>query len=549
MKPNPPHQGQSATSTTVKLSAAVYPAGSAHPSAATGCLQPGLFGHDRICAVIAAPDKSHAIAQLKAACLGSAHILELRLDFLKRPSEITQLLGWIASQPRLPVLIATCRRREAGGHFTGGVAAELKILKEAVAAGCRWCDVEIETSSDLDAEQLRKALAPARLLISAHDFRGLPKNLPAVVARLDAAGGDAVKIAGLARSFRNVSHLLQTAHGRADVVVIPMGEEMAGARILALRQGSALAYAPITQSTAPGQISFGDVERIYRLRRRFGASKSGPDPHTAVYGVIGDPIGHSLSPLMHNAAFAARRKNSLYLPFHVRDLTDFLAAIKSFAIAGFSVTIPHKQRILRYLDQCDPLAAEIGAVNTVVVRDGKLCGYNTDFIGVLRAIERRLPLSSSRVLLIGAGGAARAAAFALARGGAEVSIWARRPRQADALARSVGGAAITRDAIARQSFDAIVNCTPVGMYPRRGSPLNSRQLNCHLVMDLIYRPLKTDLLRMAERRGIETISGVDMFVAQGAAQWELWTGERAPVKVMRSVVLAELQKEEKSRRP
>jgi len=327
-----------------------------------------------------------------------------------------------------------------------------------------------------------------------------------------------------------------------------MGEDVQAARILALRQGSALAYAPIAQSTAPGQIAFSDTERVYRLRRRFGKSNSGINSQTRLYGVIGDPIGHSLSPLMHNAAFAARRMNAVYLPFHVRDLPDFLAAIQPFQIAGFSVTIPHKERILGHLEHCDPLAAEIGAVNTVVVRAGKLSGYNTDFVGVLRAMETRLPLPSSSVLLIGAGGAARAAAFALARAGSAVRIWARRPARARALARAVGGEAIDRREIASQSFDAIVNCTPVGMYPGGGSPLETRELNCRVVMDLIYRPLRTELLRCAERRGIETVSGVDMFVAQGIAQWELWMGQRAPETVMRRVVLAELQKEEKSRR-
>ena len=211
-------------------------------------------------------------------------------------------------------------------------------------------------------------------------------------------------------------------------------------------------------------------------------------------------------------------------PFVSTSLRDFIAAIEPFGIAGFSVTIPHKERILRYLDDCDPLAAEIGAVNTVVVRAGKLCGYNTDFVGVLRAIEKRLPLASSRVLLLGAGGSARAAAFALARAGAAVSICARRPQRARALAKAVGGEAIDRRALRRQSFDAIVNCTPVGMHPHGGSPLESGELNCRLVMDLIYRPLKTELLRRAESRGIAIISGVDMFLAQGIAQWRVVDG-------------------------
>ena len=417
-----------------------------------------------------------------------------------------------------------------------------------MAAGCRWCDVEIETAEQVGAPELRQALTPARLLISAHDFRRLPRNLRAAVRSLEAYRGDAIKIAAACRSLFDARRLLSLARGRSDVVVVPMGDDMLAARVLALREGSALAYAPIAQSTAPGQISFSETDGVYHLRRPFGKSMAGVNPQTSLYGVIGDPIGHSLSPLMHNAAFAARRKNAVYLPFRVRDLSDFIAAVRNFRIAGFSVTIPHKERILRYLDVCDPLAREIGAVNTVCVRGGRLCGYNTDFAGVLRAIERRLPLSSSRILLLGAGGSARAAAFALARAGAAVSIWARRPQRARSLARDVGGEAIDRREIARRSFDAIVNCTPVGMYPGGGSPLESRELNCRLVMDLIYRPLKTELLRRAERRGIETVSGVDMFVAQGVAQWELWMRERAPEGVMRRVVMAALQNEEKSRR-
>jgi len=512
--------------------------------------RPGVFGNDRVCAVVAARSASDAIGQVKAArsTSGRAHVVELRLDFLSSQAEIARLLGWLAREETIPTFIATCRRRRAGGHFKGSGADQMAILEQAVVAGCRWCDVEIETAEQLSAVQVKDALAPARLLFSAHDFRRLPQNLPVILRRLEAFRGSAIKIAAACRSLTEARRLLELARARPEVVVIPMGEDMLAARVLALRQGSALAYAPVAQSTAPGQIPFHEMERVYRLRRRFGKSKAGINPQTKVYGVIGDPVAHSLSPLMHNAGFAARNKNGVYVPFHVRDLPDFIRAIGPFQIAGFSVTLPHKERILRHLDDCEPLASEIGAVNTVVVRRGKLYGYNTDFTGVLRAIERRLPLPSSSVLLVGAGGAARAAAFALAHAGASVSIWARRPQRARALARAVGGEAIERRVIARRSFDAIVNCTPVGLHPGGGSPLETRELNCRLVMDLIYRPLKTELLSRAERRGIETISGVDMFVAQGVAQWELWMGESAPETVMRRVVLAALQKEETSLR-
>jgi 3-dehydroquinate dehydratase / shikimate dehydrogenase len=471
----------------------------------------------------------------------------LRLDYLRSRAEIGRLLDWVA-QRELPILIATCRRHPGGGRFQGSVSDEIAVLHRAVEAGCLWCDVEVETARQIGAAQLKIDLVPARLLISAHDFRRLPRNLPALLKRLEAYDAAAIKIAAACRSLVDVRRLLELLKGRRNILVLPMGDEMLAARILALRQGSELAYAPLSQATAPGQVSFDEIDGIYRLRRRFGKSAVGIDSRTAVYGVIGDPVAHSLSPLMHNAAFAARRTNAVYLPFRVRDLGDFIAAVIPLGIAGFSVTLPHKERILPYLDECDPLAAEIGAVNTVVVRAGKFYGYNTDFTGVLRAIERRLPLASSRVLLVGAGGVARAAAFALVRAGSAVNIWARRPQRARALARAVGGDAVDRAALQHESFDAIVNCTPVGMHPGGGSPLESRELNCRLVMDLIYRPLKTELLRQAERRKIEAISGVEMFIAQGVAQWEIWTGEAAPEPAMRRIVLDALQKEERAKR-
>jgi 3-dehydroquinate dehydratase/shikimate dehydrogenase len=303
-----------------------------------------------------------------------------------------------------------------------------------------------------------------------------------------------------------------------------------------LREGSALAYAAVGDSTAPGQLSVAEMRELYRADRL--------DRRTRIYGVIGDPIAHSLSPQMHNAAFVARRVNAVFLPFLVRDLKDFITAQEELGLSGFAVTLPHKQRILRHLDECDPLAAQIGAVNTVVVRGGgKLYGYNTDYVGVLRAVERRVQLAGSRVLLLGAGGAARAAAFALHEAGAIVSICSRRPQMAKALARAAGAEAIMRPRLRGEFFDAVINATPVGMGKNDGSPLRAYELNCRVVMDMIYRPMETPLLRLARRRGIETVSGVEMFLAQGAAQWEIWMGERAPEKIMRRTVLAALRRE------
>jgi 3-dehydroquinate dehydratase / shikimate dehydrogenase len=489
-----------------------------------------MLFQNRICAVIAAPDASQMLRDFLAA-LGRTRTVELRLDYLSSDAEIEKFLKHLSKLRIRATLIATCRRRGAGGLYRGSAAQQLLHLAEALRCGCRWFDLDIETARIAPPELLSVLLGEGRMLASAHFFRSTPKSLSRVAAELDRLRPSAIKIAAQCDSLVHSLRVLRLAKGRRDVVAIPMGEVALPARVLALRQGSALAYAPLSAATAPGQVSFEAMRDFYcadRLTHR-----------TRVYGVIGNPIAHSLSPQLHNAAFQARRIDAVYLPFLVRDLRDFLSSVKPLGIAGFSVTIPHKEAIIRRLDGCDPLARAIGAVNTVVVRrGGELYGYNTDYVGVLTALSRRIPLRGSRVLILGAGGAARAVAFALAESGASVCVTARRPVRAKALARAVEGEAIDRRDVRRQFFDAIVNATPVGMHPHENiSPLKAAELNCRLVFDTIYRPQQTKLLQLAARRGIETITGVEMFLAQGAAQWEIWTGERAPLAAMRRAVL------------
>lgn len=469
-----------------------------------------------------------------ATALRRTRTVELRLDYLSSDTEIEKFLKKLASARPRATLIATCRRRAAGGLYRGVPAGQLLHLAEAVRSGCEWFDLDIETARLAPPELLEILLGQGKMLASAHFFGAAPKNLSRTATELDRLRPSAIKIAAQCGSIADSLRVLRLAKGRRDVVAIPMGEAAIPGRILALRQGSALSYAPLTTATAPGQVSLDAMLDVYRAGRT--------THKTRVYGVIGNPIGQSLSPQLHNAAFQARRIDAVYVPFLVRDPRDFLSSIAPLGIAGFSVTIPHKETILRHLGGCDPLARAIGAVNTVVVRGGgELYGYNTDYVGVLTALSRRIPLRGSRVLILGAGGAARAVAFALAETGASVCITARRPARAKALARAAGGEAIDRQEVRRQFFDAIVNATPVGMHPHENaSPLAAGEINCRLVFDSIYRPQQTKLLRLAARRGIETVSGVEMFLAQGAAQWEIWTGERAPLAVMRRAVLRAL---------
>jgi 3-dehydroquinate dehydratase/shikimate dehydrogenase len=495
----------------------------------------------RLCAVVAAPTAAAAARQVRLA-LAETLTVELRLDYLISDAERARFLRWLKKNaPRRATFLATCRRKAGGGQFSGDIAAELFWLMRARDAGCSWCDVEIETLGELPNHSLRVYAVPQKILLSVHDFDGMPA-LPRAVSAPRHGEVDSVKIAAMTHTIADSLRLLRLAQRSRNFVAVPMGEAGLPARVLALREGSALAYAPVAGATAPGQVSLSTLKHLYRaheLTRR-----------TRIYGVIGNPIGHSLSPHLHNTGFAAREIDAVYLPFLVERLPDFLAAVKELGIRGFSVTLPHKQGIFRRLDECEPLAEQIGAVNTVVVhRDGSLYGCNTDYVGVLRALERVLQLKGSRALIYGAGGSARAAAFALARAGAAVAICARRETAAKSLARAVGGEVISRRALRAQYFDAILNATPVGMYPRDGfSPLAPNELNCRVVMDLIYRPQHTELLRIAARKGIATVSGVEMFLAQGIAQWEIWTGRHAPEAAMRRAVLERLRAESGGKR-
>jgi len=496
----------------------------------------GAFGtrKSRVCAVAAAATAAKMMRHVRAA-LRETPTIELRLDWLRSDAERRRVLAWVARQkfgPRV-ILVATCRRVPGGGRFKSGIKAEIYWLRQAREAGCVWCDVEIETLRELPGRTVRGYGVPSRVLLSVHDFKGTPVSAGQIKVA-DQSGVEAVKLAARANTIADSVRLLGLARDSKNFVAVPMGEIGLPARILALREGSALAYAPVGEGTAPGQVSLHEMMHLYRaheLTRR-----------TRVFGVIGNPVGHSLSPLLHNTGFIARDVDAVYVPFLVHRLKDFLDTVETLGIRGFSVTIPHKETILKYLKECDPLAAEIGAVNTVVVRgDGSLYGSNTDYVGVLEALETKMRIRGSRVLVFGAGGAARSAAFALARAGAQVAICARREQMGKNLVRAVNGEFVGRRALRSEKFDAIINATPVGMYPHsKISPLSRRELNCGIVMDLIYRPLDTELLKIARKKGISTVSGVDMFLAQGFAQWELWTGKSAPKSAMRRAVLRSL---------
>jgi 3-dehydroquinate dehydratase/shikimate dehydrogenase len=502
----------------------------------------GAFGKGiaKLCGVLAAPT-ARELRRLLARALRETPTAELRLDWLKNDAERRAFLKWLkAHRPRKAQLIATCRRRVGGGEFAGDAGAEIFWLMQAREAGCAWCDLEVETLRELPGKSVHGYAVPAKVLLSMHDFRRTPA-FPKKLTVPAKGGARAIKVAAMARSVSDSARILKFARASRDVVAIAMGEIGLPARVLALREGSALAYAPVAAATAPGQIPLRDLKTLYRAHELTRA--------TRVYGVIGNPVGHSLSPLLHNTGYIAAGKDAVYLPFLVEELKDFLKALREFGVQGFSVTLPHKEKILGHLSDVEPLAAKIGAVNTVTVRkDGTLYGSNTDYVGVLRALEKKMNLRGSRVAIYGAGGSARAAAFAMAQAGAGVFVCARRPEAARKLAEAVGGEPILRADLRDLKFDAILNATPIGMFPyEKVSPLAAGELNCSVVMDLIYRPIRTKLLRLAAARKIACVSGAEMFLAQGFAQWEHWMGSKAPESIMRNAVLRALKNEENTR--
>ena len=269
------------------------------------------------------------------------------------------------------------------------------------------------------------------------------------------------------------------------------------------------------------------------------------DQRTALYGVMGKPIGHSLSPVMHNAAFSATGMNAVYLAFEPEDSDGCLRGMRALGIRGMSVTIPFKSAVIPYLDDLDPLAEKIGAVNTIVNDKGRLVGFNTDALAAVQSLEERIALPGTTCLIFGAGGAARAIGFALREKGVAVSVANRSLERGKELARDLKCPYVPLDKTRGSKADLIIQTTPVGMYPhvdRCCVPEHILEPGT-VVMDIIYNPLETTLLRIAQARNCVTVTGLDMFIYQGAEQFKLWTGNNPPVAVMTSAVKQALQEQ------
>ena len=441
--------------------------------------------------------------------------------------------------------IATCRRKKFGGHFVGSLTAELEVLLEAAEAGCKIVDLEVESAEEARLAQLARFRASLReagaaLLVSFHDFTRT-KGLNQAAARIEAFQPDFVKVVSTARTLSDnlaVLKLIEDQSLSSHVVGIAMGEEGLVSRVLGPRAGAAFTFAAFSDGaeTAPGQAAARTLRDIYRIEQL--------DQATRIFGVAGNPIAHSLSPLMQNTAFRRENVNAVMLPLKVRVLDDLLALVRGLPLAGVAVTMPLKQEVLPHLANMDPLTLRIGACNTLRTgADGKLYGFNTDVAGIVRPLEKRLRLTGARIAVLGAGGAARAAVFGLVEQGAEVFIVNRTHEHAVKLARQAKAKALRHELFAKARFDVLINSTPCGMAgSKQALPIAESELNAGLVFDLVYNPLETPLLKLAAARGIPVVSGVEMFVQQGARQFEIWTGKPAPEAEMQRVVELELRR-------
>jgi 3-dehydroquinate dehydratase/shikimate dehydrogenase len=465
--------------------------------------------------------------------------LEFRLDYFSKPGLAIPRIKRFIESHHGTIAIATCRRVASGGKFRGSIASQLDILNKAAAAGCQMVDVELQTATKVKPEQLQKLRARAALILSFHDFRAT-KKLDETLEKMLAFPADFYKVVSTATTLAdNVTMIkfLAREGDRHSLIGMCMGEQGMISRVLGVRAGSMFTFASAGtgQETAPGQITAQELRSVYRIDQ--------VDVATRIYGVVGDPIAHSLSPAIMNAAFRRENVNAVYLALHAKTLKDLLSCVKEIPIHGLSVTMPYKEVILPHLDNTDSHTTKIGACNTVVrAQDGKLYGFNTDAAGIVRPLERRLnTLEGARILVIGAGGAARAAVFGLKERGCEVYILNRSLAAAKKLAHQARARITKRPDLKKLAFDVIINATPVGMGNTRETPLQDKEINARYVFDMVYDPAETRLLKLAKERGAQVIPGIEMFVHQAARQFEIWTGKPAPFDEMLRVVLLALQ--------
>jgi 3-dehydroquinate dehydratase / shikimate dehydrogenase len=467
---------------------------------------------------VAAPTTAELRRQRDA--VAGADLVELRLDHVND----LDVAGALANR-RLPVIV-TCRAKWEGGHFQGSEVERRRILDCAIQLGAEYVDVEFKSAF---ARDVIIATGGRGIVVSTHDFEGVPDDLVDRVRSMRAMGAEIVKVSVMARSLADNLRLLQLERA-PNTALIGMGAAGVPTRVLAAHFHSCWSYAG--DDHAPGMIAASRMLDEFRFRE--------VSDRTSIYGVVGSPLTHSISPAMHNAAFRAAGTDAVYVPLVASSAEDFTMFATALDVKGASITIPYKVDLFQRADAVDDLSRKAGAVNTYKRSSGRWEARNTDISGFLRPLMGRIDMRGMRAAILGTGGAARAVAVALESVGSAVTVYGRSQSKADAVARVVNasGALIP---VKPGSWDLLVNATPVGMYPNVDQTPFGGAFDGKVVYDLVYNPAETPFLKAAAAAGCDTLGGLDMLVAQAEDQSEWWLGRRPPVNLMREAGLSSLR--------
>ncbi|MDG1898153.1 MAG: shikimate dehydrogenase [Fuerstiella sp.] len=455
-------------------------------------------------------------------------LVELRVDWIMSRLNVARLL-----KKRPTPVVITCRREQDKGRWSGTEEQRLAVLREAIIGGAEYVDIEEDVAASIPR------YGDTKRLISYHNFEDTPTDLSEIHQRMTECDPDVIKIVTTAnRPSDNVRVLELIKSATVPTVAFCMGDLGMISRILCGRMGAPFTYAAGSRAgeMAPGQLLWDDMRELYRY--------DSITSDTKVFGVIGDPIAHSLSPLLHSTAFHEVDFDGVYLPLRIpaEDVQQTLQEYDKLDVSGYSVTIPHKHAALDFAEVPDVQAKLIGASNTLFKADGKWHATNTDYDAIVKTVEVGLTtfpedareIKGKQVLILGAGGVARAAVCAMQQNGAAVTITNRSADRARALGEDLGCQVVDWEQRGEQVCDILINCTSVGMHPNVSeSPFDLPWLNeSMLVFDTVYTPENTQLLEYAKTRGCATASGLDMFVRQAARQFELFAGQSAPTDFM-----------------
>ena len=485
-----------------------------------------------ICIPIVGPSMSKAQEQIESA-LVIADILELRLDLIVSPD-----LSALLACSTLPVIV-TNRSKHDGGQYKGLDEDRLQSLRDALKAGADYVDIEVSTPREYLQPFLEES-EPAQIILSYHDFSHTPEDLNPVYETMCEMPGEIVKIVTYARDLSDnlkMFELLKRAKSEKQKLIgLCMGDLGETSRILSPLFGGYLTFGSLEtgQESAPGQIPAKILKDIYRINAERSDFK--------IYGVIGNPVSKSLGYLVHNRAFQEAGSPDIYVSFLVDNVEKFFNSFKDF-FSGLSVTMPAKEKIMPLLDRIDETAQKIGAVNTVVKEGSAWVGYNTDCSGAISALEACTSLQGKNVLILGSGGTAKAIGYGVKEKGGKLTVtYNKNKERGESLSKELDcELAHARDAGMR-AIDVLINCSPVGMSPNiTESPFLARDFKEGMVVfDSVYNPLETRLLREAKSAGCTVIPGYELFINQAARQFELWTGQSAPINTLREVLLRKL---------